>query len=153
SLTPFPKDGINEYVVQSRADAVNPAREGTKAAAHYRLSLGPGETATLRLRLCDAAAASGPGAFGPGFEQTMSARLHEADQSYAPVIPRPLSPEARSVMRQALAGMLWSKQFYHYDIKRWLAGDPTQPPPPPERLRGRNSEWTHLYNEDVISMP
>ncbi len=151
--TRFPKDGINDFVVHGRADAVNPARVGTKAAAHYRLTLGPGESVTLRLRLSDAAAASGPGPFGRDFESTMAARLHEADEFYDLVIPRTLSAEARSVMRQALGGMLWSKQFYHYDIKRWLAGDPTQPPPPPERRTGRNSEWTHLFNEDVISMP
>jgi hypothetical protein len=151
--TGFPKDGINDFVVHGRADAVNPARVGTKAAAHYRLTLGPGESVTLRLRLSDAAAASGPGPFGRDFESTMAARLHEADEFYDLVIPRTLSSEARSVMRQALGGMLWSKQFYHYDIKRWLAGDPTQPPPPPERRTGRNSEWTHLFNEDVVSMP
>ena len=151
--TRFPKDGINDFVVHARSDAVNPARVGTKAAAHYRLTLGPGESVTLRLRLSDAAAAAGPGPFGRDFESTMAARLHEADEFYDLVIPRSLSAEARSVMRQALGGMLWSKQFYHYDIKRWLAGDPTQPPPPPKRRTGRNSEWTHLFNEDVISMP
>ena len=153
AATRFPKDGINDFVVHGRADAVNPARVGTKAAAHYRLTLGPGESVTLRLRLTDAAAASGPSPFGRDFESTMAARLHEADEFYDLVIPRTLSAEARSVMRQALGGMLWSKQFYHYDIKRWLAGDPTQPPPPPERRTGRNSEWTHLFNDDVISMP
>jgi hypothetical protein len=151
--TRFPKDGINDFVVHARSDAVNPARVGTKAAAHYRLTLGPGESVTLRLRLSDAAAAAGPGPFGRDFESTMAARLHEADEFYDLVIPRSLSAEARSVMRQALGGMLWSKQFYHYDIKRWLAGDPTQPPPPRKRRTGRNSEWTHLFNEDVISMP
>jgi hypothetical protein len=149
----FPKDGINDYVVEGRADAVNRAREGTKCAARYHLTLEPGEAAALRLRLSDAAAGSGPGPFGPDFERTMSARLTEANEFYDFVIPCTLSAEGRAVMRQALGGMLWSKQFYHYDVKRWLAGDPTQPPPPPERRHGRNSEWTHLYNEDVISMP
>ncbi len=150
--THFPKDGINDYVAEGRAGAVNPAREGTKCAAHYRLALQPGEAATLRLRLSDAAAGSGPGPFGPEFERAMAARLSEADDFYDLVVPRTLSTEGRAVMRQALSGMLWSKQFYHYDVKRWLAGDPTQPPPPPGRRHGRNSEWTHLYNEDVISM-
>ena len=149
----FPKDGINDYVVGGRHDTVNPAREGTKAAAHYSLTLAPGESTTLRLRLSDAASGSGPGPFGPDFDEMMALRLREADDFYGLVIPRTLSAEGRSVMRQALGGMLWSKQFYHYDVKRWLAGDPTQPPPPPERRKGRNHEWTHLYNEDVISMP
>ena len=153
ATTPFPKDGINDHVVGGRADTVNPAREGTKAAAHYRFSLAPGGTATLRLRLSAFAPGTGPGPFGPKFEETMALRLGEADEFYRLVIPRKLSSEGRLVMRQALGGMLWTKQFYHYDVKRWLAGDPTQPPPPPERQDGRNSEWTHLYNEDVISMP
>jgi Mannosylglycerate hydrolase MGH1-like glycoside hydrolase domain len=147
----FPKDGINDYVVHGRADAVNPTREGTKAAAHYRLTVGSGETATLKLRL--RAGESGPGPFGRDFERTMATRLSEADEFYNLVIPRTLSAEARSVMRQALGGMLWSKQFYHYDVKRWLVGDATQPPPPPERREGRNREWTHLFNDDVLSMP
>jgi hypothetical protein len=149
----FPKDGINDYIVGGRHDTVNPAREGTKAAAHYHVRLEPGESATLRLRLSDTAPGSGPGPFGPEFDATMALRLSEADDFYGRVIPRTLSPEGRSVMRQALGGLLWTKQFYHYDVKRWLAGDPTQPPPPPERLNGRNHEWKHLYNEDVISMP
>src|SRR6266545_3033088 len=153
ATTPFPKDGINDHVVGGRADTVNPAQEGTKAAAHYRLPLAPGETATVRLRLSASAPGTGPGPFGPAFEDTMGLRLGEADDFYRLVIPRRLSSEGRLVMRQALAGMLWSRQFYHYDVKRWLSGDPTQPPPPPERQYGRNSEWTHLYNEDVISMP
>ena len=150
---PFPKDGINDHVVHGRAGSVNPAREGTKAAAHYHLTVGPGQSTTLRLRLSEAAAGSGPGAFGPGFEGVMAARLREADEFYDLVIPRTLSAEARSVMRQALGGMLWSKQFYHYDVRRWLNGDPTHPPPPPERRHGRNHEWTHLYNADILSMP
>jgi hypothetical protein len=151
--TRYPKDGINDYVVHGRVDAVNPAREGTKAAAHYRLTLGPGETATQRLRLSHAATPSGSRPFGRDFDLTMVARLREADKFYELVVPRTLSTDGRSVMRQALASMLWSKQFFHYDVKRWLAGDPTQPAPPPERRHGRNREWTHLFNEDVISMP
>jgi hypothetical protein len=149
----FPKDGIHDYVVEGRTGAVNPAREGTKCAAHYRPTLQPAETVTLRLRLSNTAAGSGPGPFGSDFEGTMATRLSEADDFYGLVIPRTLSADGRAVMRQALGGMLWSKQFYHYDVKRWLAGDPPQPPPPPERRAGRNHEWTHLYNEDVISMP
>ncbi len=149
----FPKDGINDYIVGGRHDTVNPAREGTKAAAHYQFTLGPGESATVRLRLSDVASGPREGPFAQDFDATMALRLREADDFYGRVIPRTLSAEGRRVMRQALGGLLWSKQFYHYDVKRWLAGDPTQPPPPPERLHGRNHDWTHLYNEDVISMP
>jgi hypothetical protein len=151
--TRFRKDGINDYIVAGWAGTVNPAGEGTKAAAHYHLTLKPGESAALRLRLSGASVSPDPGPFGPGFDGTMALRLREADEFYDLVVPRTLSAGGRAVMRQGLGGMLWSKQFYHYDVKRWLAGDPTQPPPPQERRHGRNHEWTHLYNEDVISMP
>src|SRR6202795_4135808 len=106
----FPKDGINDCVVGGRADAVNRAREGTKCAAHSHLTLKPGETAALRLRLSNAAPGSGPGPFGPDFERTFAARLKEADEFYDLVIPRTLSKDGRAVMRQAFGGMLWSKQ-------------------------------------------
>jgi len=149
----YVKDSINERVVAGKEDAVNPARVGTKAAAWYRASVPAGGRVALRLRLTDADPARAGAAFGLDFEEIVSRRIREADDFYDLVIPRTLSADGRLVMRQALAGMLWSRQFYHYDVKRWLAGDPTQPPPPPERRRGRNHEWTHLYNEDVISMP
>ena len=152
-ITPFPKDGINDYVVGGHVNTVNPAQEGTKAAAHYQLSLAPGETATFRLRLSSSAASARSNVFGKEFEDIMALRLREADEFYQLVVPSKLSHEGQLVMRQALSGLLWSKQFYHYDVRRWLSGDPTGPPPPPERRHGRNSEWTHLYNEDVISMP
>jgi hypothetical protein len=148
---PYIKDGINDYVVNGVKEAVNPAQVGTKAAAHYRLTIGPGESATVRLRLTDRLPDGNP--FGEAFEELFARRCQEADEFYAMVIPAHLSPDAKTVMRQALAGLLWSKQFYHYDVGRWLKGDPGQPAPPPERMRGRNREWTHLYNEDVISMP
>jgi len=149
----YVKDGIGERVVAGKEDAVNPARVGTKAAARYRASVPAGGQIALRLRLTDADPERAEAAFGLDFEEIFSRRLREADEFYDRVIPRTLSADGRLVMRQALAGMLWSRQFYHYDVKRWLAGDPTQPPPPPERRRGRNREWTHLYNEDVVSMP
>jgi len=149
--TPFAKDGINDYLVHGRREAVNPERVGTKAAAHYRETLGPGESFTVRLRLSDAPASSDP--LGEAFDRIFAQRISEADEFYATVIPATLTTDAQSVMRQALAGLLWSKQFYHYEVKRWLAGDPAGPPPPEERWSGRNREWTHLYNEDVISMP
>ncbi len=149
--TPYVKDGINNYVVQSAQEAVNPEHAGTKAAAHYKLTVGAGETAVVRLRLSNSDF-SGKNAFD-GFDKTFALRQREADEFYATVIPQDLSADGKSVMRQGLAGMLWSKQFYHYVVKDWLQGDPGNPPPPPERLHGRNHEWTHLYNADVISMP
>jgi hypothetical protein len=147
----FVKDAFHEHVVGGRAGAVNPAREGTKAAAHYRLALGPGEAVTLRLRLTEGERPGSP--FGAEFEQAFAARRQDADEFYAAVIPRHLGADARRVMRQALGGLLWSQQWYHYDVRRWLAGDPTQPAPPPGRAGGRNHGWTHLYNEDVVSVP
>jgi len=149
--TPFVKDGINDYIVNGVREAVNPQHKGTKAAAHYKLTLGAGETATVRLRLADSDF-KGKSAFS-GFDEIFATRQHEADEFYATVIPQDLSPDARNVMRQGFAGMLWSKQFYHYVIRDWLQGDPGNPRPPAERLKGRNHEWTHLYNSDVISMP
>jgi hypothetical protein len=147
----FVKDGINNYLVQGEHDAVNPERRGTKVSAHYALTLAPGETATVRLRLTDVR----PGAnlFGEEFERTFEARQREADEFYGEIVPADLSEDARGVMRQSLAGLLWSKQFYHYVVRDWLAGDPAQPAPPPERRKGRNREWAHMYNADVISMP
>jgi hypothetical protein len=145
--TPFVKDGINDYIVYGEAGAVNPERTGTKASAHYRLSISPGETRVLRLRFGQ------PGVGVLDFERTFADRIQEADDYYATVIPADLAPDARNVMRQAFAGMLWSKQFYHYVVRDWLAGDPAGPAPPAGRRGGRNSQWTHLYNADVISMP
>ncbi|HYO63814.1 MAG TPA: hypothetical protein VER08_09305 [Pyrinomonadaceae bacterium] len=152
--SPYVKDGINACVVEGRREAVNPAREGTKAAARYVLDVPPGETATVRLRFTDKPPSTPAGGlFGAAFESIFAARVREADEFYASVIPPHLSGDARSVMRQAFAGMLWSKQFYHYVVKQWLEGDPAQPAPPASRLNGRNGEWKHLYNADVISMP
>ncbi|HZP38066.1 MAG TPA: glucosidase [Methylomirabilota bacterium] len=149
--TPYVKDAFDAYVVHGRAEAVNPAREGTKAAVYYRLRLAPGETRSVRLRLANVPPHGRP--FGPEFEALFAQRQREADQFYDTLIPPALDADARAILRQAVAGLLWSKQFYHYDVRRWLEGDPAYPPPPPQRLRGRNHEWTHLYNEDVVSMP
>jgi hypothetical protein len=137
--------------VRGESAAVNPAQEGTKAAVRYRILLGPGESTVVRLRLTDGELRGSP--FGKRFDALVAQRREEADEFYAEVIPAKLSDDARSVMRQALAGMLWSKQWYHYDVRRWLEGDPAQPAPPPERQDGRNREWSHLYNDDVVSMP
>ncbi|MGH7835163.1 MAG: MGH1-like glycoside hydrolase domain-containing protein, partial [Candidatus Binatia bacterium] len=150
----FVKDGINDYVVRGAKDAVNPQRVGTKTAACYRLTLEPGESTTVRLRLTDRGSANGhPAPFGSHFEQIVAERKKEADEFYASVIPESVSEDARNVSRQAFGGLLWSKQFYHLDVGRWLKGDPAGPEPPAERRHGRNHEWMHLYNSDVISMP
>ena len=148
--TPCVKDGINDFVVDGQADAISTVPSGTKMAARYVLRLGAGKSATVRLRLTDR---PGPAPFGPGFDELCATRQRETDEFYAAVIPADLSPDGQSVMRQAFAGLLWSKQLYHFDVSRWLRGDPAGPPPPPERLRGRNHRWGHLYNEDILSMP
>jgi hypothetical protein len=147
------KDGINDYIVRGVKEAVAAESSGTKAAAHYQLEIGAGETAIVRLRFSDIDFSGVAEAAFEGFDDLLSTRKTEADAFYATVIPQDLSSDAQSVMRQGFAGMLWSKQFYHYVIKEWLEGDPGNPPPPPERLGGRNKEWPHLYNADVISMP
>jgi hypothetical protein len=143
----FPKDGIGDHVVHG-LPTVNPARTGTKAAFHYVLEVAAGASAAVELRLADE-----PKGIGSGFRDALAEREREADEFYAELAPPHASVEEAAVVRQALAGMLWSKQFFHYDVRRWLAGDPAGPTPPPERLHGRNSGWTHLSNHDVISMP
>ena len=176
--TPFVKDSINDYVVHGYRHVVNPAQVGTKAAALYRLRLGPGDSEMLRLRFTNQPPhvdtkrewdiPNGPvrrsavvplpvqipeHPFGDEFEQVFAMRLAEADEFYAQRAPKGISEDSRNVQRQAFAGLLWTKQYYHYDLRTWLEGDPAGPPPPQERKRGRNRDWTHLYNEDVISMP
>src|SRR5262249_13702265 len=152
----YVKDAFHEYLIGRREDAVNPANTGTKAAAIYRLDVPAGGSATLRLRLTDSdqiAAASPAESLGKPFEDAFAARIAEADEFYAQAAASGSNDDGMRVQRQAFAGLLWSKQFYHYDVKAWLEGDPTQPPPPPERKYGRNHKWTHLYNADVIAMP
>ena len=148
----FVKDGINDYVVYGNQYAVNPEQLGTKASANYKLTIGPGETATIRLRLTDKSLKKNEDGF-IDFDKIFADRIREADEFYQTVIPKHLSHDARTVMRQSLGGLLWSKQFYHYVIEQWLDGDPDTPKPPPQRQNGRNHEWKHLYNADVISMP
>jgi len=153
NASPFVKDGINEFVVHQNQPAVNAEKVGTKAAAQYILQIPAGESTTLRLRLTDREPQQLKKAFGKKFEQIFADRIREADEFYSEIIPQELSDDAKNVMRQGFAGMLWSKQFYNYTIKDWLEGDPAQPKPPEERLQGRNAAWTHLFNADVISMP
>jgi hypothetical protein len=149
---PYSKDAFHRHVVDGESGAVNPDARGTKAAARYRLSVGAGATTTLRLRFTDSAPVDAA-VFGDDFDRLVADRRREADEFYAGVLPRTLSDDATAVGRQALAGLLWSKQYYHYELKQWIEGDSAQPPPPAGRSRGRNREWTHLYNADVISMP
>jgi hypothetical protein len=148
---PF-KDGINDYIVNGDLDAVD-RRQGTKCAAHVRLTLAPGAKRVLRLRWRPATGnPSATDAFAD-HDEIFAARLADADEFYAALQSNIADADARLVQRQALAGMLWSKQFYRFDIRRWLEGDPLQPAPPPERFEIRNTEWQHLNNRDIISMP
>jgi Mannosylglycerate hydrolase MGH1-like glycoside hydrolase domain len=149
----FTKDAFHRYLIAGEKGAINPAQRGTKAAAHYSLNVPSGRTVTVRLRLNESQPGRGPDPLGRTFDEIVATRRHEADEFYATVLPDRLSEDATRVARQALAGLLWSKQFYHYVVKNWLEGDPAQPAPPDERLFGRNNQWTHLYNADVISMP
>ena len=146
----FVKDGINDFVVHGTLDAVNPKLIGTKVAAHYPLEIPAGGSVALRLRFTNVMPVAGVGA---DFDRVFEARRREADEFFATVIPPELSRDAANVMRQAIAGLLWSKQFYYYVVKDWLDGDAGLPPPPAERRKGRNHEWRQLYNADVISMP
>ena len=147
----YVKDGINEYIVNGQTDAVNPEQVGTKVSPYYKLNLAPGETKVVRLRLSDIENLATP--FGPEFASTFKKCKAEADEFYQAVTPfQQLSEELRNVQRQAFAGMLWSKQFFYYVVQDWLDGDPDNAPPE-SRKYGRNKEWTHLFNEDIISMP
>jgi hypothetical protein len=151
NASPHVKDAFEQYVVHGRKEAVHPQQSGTKAAAYYTLDLGAGETKTVRLRLSDSDTLPTP--FGPEFAVVLQDRKREADEFYQAVTPFPLSEDMRNVQRQAFAGLLWCKQFYHYVVKEWLDGDPVGPPPPEQRKVGRNHEWIHLYTEDILSMP
>ncbi|HSC34518.1 MAG TPA: glucosidase, partial [Thermodesulfobacteriota bacterium] len=151
NASPYVKDGINDYIVNGKKEAVNPAGTGTKMSAHYALEIPGGGTKTIRLRLADSSKLTSP--FGPEFEKVFGDRGKEADEFYERINPFNASEELKSVQRQAFAGMLWTKQFYYYVIEDWLKGDPNHPSPPDERKNGRNREWTHLYNDDILSMP
>ncbi len=174
----YVKDGFHAYVTSGRAETINPANVGTKAAAYYALDMPAGAETVLRLRLSQtpgtkpvvAATAANAGAaapvsaeavaaaaafqpFGPDFNRTFAKRVAECDQYWATKIPPTLPAVARGVARQAYAGLLWSKQFYYYVVEEWLDGDPDQPAPPKARKRGRNGDWRHVFARDVLSMP
>jgi Mannosylglycerate hydrolase MGH1-like glycoside hydrolase domain len=154
--TPFVKDGINNFIVHGQTDAVNPQKTGTKTAAHYHLRVPAGKCEVVRLRLTPESFSSSSGkdgAFGKRFDEVMKARRDEADEFYASVIPRSLDADATNVMRQALAGMMWTKQFYYFDLNRWLEERGSDPYLPSAKRAPRNEHWHHMYNADVISMP
>ena len=144
----YPKDGISQHV-RTGAATVDPTRRGTKAALHHHLTVAPGRSQVVRLRWSRRAGAD----LGPDFDAVLAARAADSDEYYRSLTPDDAGPEEAAILRQAAAGMLWSKQFFHYDVERWLSGDPGQPVPAPQRRSGRNSDWTHLDNRDVISMP
>lgn len=167
--SPYVKDAFNEYVIYDRANAVNPEKCGTKAAANFQINVPALSEAIVRLRLSDkefsrkdakpkkksssaSLRLSGENPF-EDFDAIFAQRIKEADEFFDDIIPKSLSDDAKSVQRQAFAGMLWSKQYYHYVVKEWLDGDSSLPKPPESREEGRNHDWPHLYNADVISMP
>lgn len=166
----FVKDSINDAVIHNKIDIVNPGKTGTKAAAHYRFIITPNDSRTIRLRLRkldnDPSPADSVVSLSPGeraevratppfhdFDEVLAARKAEADEFYHSVTPVNLPSEHRAIQRQALVGLLWTKQFYYYVVEEWLTGDPAGPPPPASRWSGRNFDWQHLYNERVMSMP
>ncbi|MCE0498770.1 MAG: hypothetical protein LV481_12570 [Methylacidiphilales bacterium] len=154
NASPYVKDAFHEALIHGRADAVNSAGFGTKAAPHYESLVAPGTAWTLRLRLVDQSQVPPDGqAFGDAFTNLLEERRREADTFYKLHLPYPPGSEEFRVMRQAQAGLLWSKQFYNYEIPRWLNGDPGQPPPPPGHKFGRNWDWPHVFSRDVLSMP
>jgi hypothetical protein len=148
----YPKDGINDYIVHG-ATTVNPEKVGTKAAAHYFATIEPGESYTIRLRLTDEEWPVGENPLNSEFDGIFATRKLEADEYYKTIIPEDLSSDAQNVLRQCFGGLLWTKQFYHLEMRQWLSGDPAGPPPPEARKHGRNHEWPHIFNEDIISMP
>ena len=149
--TPYPKDGINDHVIHGAA-TVNPEGRGTKCAFWYKLEVAPGATAELRLRLRPRKTRPAA-AFGQNFGRVLADRRREADEFYAELTPKTASEDEALVMRQAFGSLLWSKQLYYYDVRRWLDGDPAEPTPPASRQHGRNSKWRNFNSFDIMSMP
>ncbi|HEX9147300.1 MAG TPA: glucosidase, partial [Candidatus Binatia bacterium] len=152
NLEPYVKDGINNFIVEGQKAAVKLTGSGTKAALHYQNTVAPGRSFSVRMRLSDREILR-RNPTQDEFDRTFTQRKAEAEEFYRSVVPEATSADCKNVMRQALAGLLWSKQYYHYEVARWLRGDPASPDPPPERRQGRNKDWLHLYNADIISMP
>lgn len=152
NTTLYHKDAFHDFVIDGKKEVVNGLMHGTKFAPLYKLHFGPGESKTIRFRLYMEGESTLQD-FGEEFRQIFEQRIKETDAFYAKKIPQDLSEEEKSVSRQAYAGLLWTKQFYQYVVKEWLEGDPNEPPPPKERLKGRNADWTHLFARDIISMP
>jgi len=147
--TGYFKDAFHEFLIEGNSKALNPSGTGTKCAAHFRLTVPAGGQEGVRLRLASGLKTP-PFA---DFDEVLVSRRQEADEFYAGLQKELTDQDAKSVQRQALAGMIWSKQYFYYDVRQWLKGDPGQPVPPPERNHGRNHEWIHLNNADVVSMP
>jgi hypothetical protein len=154
NTSPYVKDAFHRYLIDNDESAVNSDHAGTKAGLHYRLSVPAHSEVVVRLRLkVSSSECRQANGFGAAFDALFDARVRETDEFYRAVVPESLDDESKLIMRQAFAGLLWSKQFYHFVIKEWLEGDPAYPGPPEARKTGRNSAWRHLYNADVISMP
>jgi hypothetical protein len=152
NASPYVKDGINDYVVSAKRDAVNPAQTGTKASAHYVLQLAPHSESVIRLRLSDGALAAAGNPFGPEFEELLAARKREADEFYAEILPHNDTPDETLITRQALAGMLWSKQYYRFNVNSWLSERSVDPLGSRQPVV-RNRDWFHMVNGNIISMP
>jgi hypothetical protein len=156
--SPYVKDGINQYIVHGRHEAVNPLQTGTKAAAHYRVAIAGGASEVIRLRLSpmppeEKAGSAGKEPFGKRFDGVLAERRREADEFYQAIIPSSAGEDERRVMRQALAGMLWSKQYYYFDLDQWLKEHDAHAAEAAKSLHIRNRQWLHMVNDDVISMP
>jgi hypothetical protein len=151
--TPYVKDAFHRYLIGGDRLAVNPDQSGTKAALHYRFTIPAESEVVIRLRLKDRAAETPVGDFGAVFDDILATRKLEADEFYDVIAPAGIDADTKAIQRQAFAGLLWSKQFYHFVVKQWLDGDSAFAHPPPGRKQGRNNTWAHLYNADVISMP
>ncbi|HEY9675394.1 MAG TPA: glucosidase [Waterburya sp.] len=154
--SPYVKDALHEYIIHKNQDAINPNQSGTKAAAWYHWDIGAGETKIIKLRFTDTPPNPQEGysdsPFSQSFEDIFTQRQQEADEFYESLTPG-LDEDARNIQRQAFAGLLWSKQYYFYDVRTWLHGDSAEPAPPAQRLNGRNADWWTLYAEEVIVMP